>query len=242
MVMEADRDDSAEQLAEAVPTADPAPTADPVPTADEALERLRKSRPGLSFREVMTGLVTMGATDPVTGYCDDAAVAMRLHATVAIPNLPAFFTDPIHKGRWRASGSIPVLGGPICGGDDGDFGLFRRAIHAEKGVRELVYDTEIAVGGHRYRMRGRKFVEPSPPWRVWQATTTLYVQLFPVSGGHQPVAAGVLRLSLFAFIRQLLSMRVTGDFWLGDKFRYLLSFYRFFVSSLVNTYIKGRRW
>jgi hypothetical protein len=228
MVMEANRAQSDDRLAG--------------PTADEVLERQPLPRPVLCFREVMTGLVTMGATDPVTGYCDDAAIAMQLHAAVTIPNLPAFLRDPNHQGRWRASGSIAVLGGAICGEDDGDFGLFRRAIRADKGVRELVYDTEISVGGHRYTMRGRKFVEPSPPWRVWQATTTLYVQFFPVSGGHHPVAAGVLRLSLLAFIRQLLSMRVTGDFWLIDKFRCLLSFYRFFVSSLVKTYIKGRRW
>ncbi len=56
------------------------------------------------------------------------------------------------------------------------------------------------------------------------------------------LAAGVLRLTLWAFIRQLLSMQVIGNFGLFDRCRHKLSFYRFFVSSLVNTYIKGRRW
>ena len=228
MVMEAERADNAEQLAE--------------PPDAEVLERTRLARPGVCFREVMTGLITMGATDPVTGYSDDAAIAMQLHAAVTIPNLPAFISDPDHRGRWHASGSIPVLGGAIASGGDGDFGLFRRAIRDQRGVRELVYDTEISVGGRSYMMRGRKFVEPAPPWRGWPATTTLYVQLFPVSGGQQPVAAGVLRLSLLAFIRQLFSMRVTGHFWVIDQFRTLLSFFRFFVSSLAKTYIKGRRW
>jgi hypothetical protein len=212
-------------------------------SAPEAFEKLQVARPGLRFSEVMTGMITMGSTDPVKGYHDDAAIAMQLHATVTIPNLPAFIKDPNHKGRWRASGSIPVLGGNITGEDDGDFGLFRRAVRADKGVRELVYDTDITVGGQTYTMRARKCVEPSPPWRMWPATTTLYVQFFSVSGEtDKPVAAGVLRLSLWAFIQQLFSMRVTGDFWLLDKFRHLLLFYRFFVSSLVNTYLKGRRW
>jgi hypothetical protein len=229
MVTEANRAESVEPVAR--------------PTAAEVLDRLRVARPGLRFGEVMTGLITMGATDPVKGYSDDAAVAMRLHAAVTIPNLPAFIKDPNHKGRWCASGSIPVLGGAISGEDDGDFGLFRRAIRADKGVRELVYDTDISVGGQRYHMRGCKYVEPSPPWRVWPATTTLYVQFFGVNGPHgEPVAAGVLRLTLWAFIRQLLGMRILGDFSLFDKCAQLLSFYRFFVSSLVNTYIKGRRW
>ena len=140
------------------------------------------ARPGLRFSEVMTGMITMGITDPVKGYQNDAAIAMRLHATVTLPNLPGFIKDPNHKGQWRAAGSIPVLGGDVIGTGNGDFGLFRRAIRTEKGVREMVYDTEFSVGGQRYKMRGRKYVEPSPPWRVWPATTTLYVQLFPAGG------------------------------------------------------------
>ena len=210
------------------------------PTADEVGEWLRVTRPGLTFREVMSGMITMGATDPAEGYSDDAAVAMVLHADVTIANLPAFLKDPLHRGRWHAGGSIPVLGFEISSGE-GDFGLFRRAIHDGKGVRELVYDTDITVGENTYTMRGRKFVEPAPPWRGWPATTTLYVQLFGV-GGDTPVAAGILHLSLSAFIRQLFSMRVTGKFWMIDKVRYLFAFYRFFVSSLVKTYLKGRRW
>lgn len=214
---------------------------DDSPTADEVGEWLRVTRPGLTFREVMRGMITMGVTDPADGYSDDAAVAMVLHADVTIANLPSFLKDPLHQGRWHARGSIPVLGFEISSRDDGDFGLFRRAIHDGKGVRELVYDTDITVGENSYTMRGRKFVEPAPPWRVWPATTTLYVQLFDV-GGDIAVAAGILHLSLGAFIRQLLSMRVTGKFWLIDKVRYLFAFYRFFVSSLVRTYLKGRRW
>jgi hypothetical protein len=207
------------------------------PTAAVVQETLRVARPGLRFSEVMTGMITMGITDPVAGYHDDAAFAMQLHATVTLPNLPAFVKDPNHKGQWRAAGSIPVLGGELIGTGDGDFGLFRRAIRNKKGVREMVYDTEFAVDGKRYTMRGRKVVEPSP------ATTTLYVQLFPTSGATgKPVAAGVLRLTLLGFIRQLLGMRVTGDFGWFDRCIQKLSFYRFFAKSLANTYLKGRRW
>ncbi len=225
--------------------ANPAESAEPVATltVDEVRAKLRVSRPGLRFSEVMTGMITMGITDPVDGYKNDAAIAMRLHATVTLPNLPAFIKDPNHKGQWLAAGSIPVLGGDVIDMGDGDFGLFRRAIRAGNGVRELVYDTTISVGGQQYKMRGRKYVEPSPPWRVWPATTTLYVQLFRAGDEPgEPAAAGVLRLTLWAFLRQLLSMEVIGDFSVFDRWLHKLSFYRFFVRSLVNTYIKGRRW
>jgi len=168
---------------------------------------------------------------------------MRLEATVIIPNLPGFIKDPIHKGQWRAAGSIPVLGGDVIGLGKGDFGLFRRAIREKKGVRELVYDTDFTVGDQQYRMRGRKYVEPSPPWRGWPATTTLYVQLFPVGGGTgEPVGAGVLRITLLGLIKQLLTMQVLGNYGFADRCSQKLSFYRFFGKSLVNTYIKGRRW
>jgi hypothetical protein len=229
MVMEASR---AESVA-------PVPTA----TAGQARQTLRVARPGLRFSEVMTGMITLGVTDPVEGYNNDAAIAMRLHATVTLPNLPAFIKDPNHRGQWRAAGSIPVLGGDVIGVDDGDFGLFRRSIRAGQGVRELVYDTAISVGDQHYTLRGRKYVEPAPPWRLWPATTTLYVQLFPAAGeSGDPVAAGVLRLTPGAFFRQLVTMRVIGDFGLLDRCVQKLSFYRFFVTSLSNTYLKGRRW
>jgi hypothetical protein len=213
------------------------------PTVADVRRTLQVAYPGLRFGEVMTGMITMGSTDPVEGYHNEAAIGFRLDATVTVPNLPAFLKDPDHKGRWHASGSIPVLGGRVESTGDGDFRLFRRAIRAEKGVREMVYDSAISVGGQLYMMHGRKYIEPSPPWRVWPATTTLYVQFLPISGGTgQPVAAGVLRLTLSAFVRQLLSMRIIGGVGLFDRCRYRLSFYRFFVSSLVNTYLKGRRW
>ena len=228
-----------------VTEANSAESTEPVarPTADEVRAKLRVARPGLRFDEVMIGMITMGITDPVEGYANDGAIAMRLHATVTLPNLPAFIRDPNHRGQWQASGSIPVLGGDVVGMDDGDFGLFRRAIRAGKGVRELVYDTTISVGDQQYKMRGRKYVEPSPPWRVWPATTTLYVELFPLLGETgEPVAAGILRLTLSAFLRQLMSMQVIGNFGWFERCSQKLAFYRFFMSSLVNTYIKGRRW
>jgi hypothetical protein len=224
--------------------ANPAESVKPLatPTREEVRAKLRVARPGLRFSEVMTGMITMGITDPVDGYKNDAAIAMRLHATVTLPNLAAFIKDPNHKGQWRASGSIPVLGADVIAMGDGDFGLFRRAFREGRGVREMVYDTSFSVGGQQYKMRGRKYVEPSPPWRLWPATTTLYIQLFAPSGKAEPVAAGVLRLTLWAFIRQLHSMEVIGKFGWFDRCSHKLSFYRFFVSSLAKTYLKGRRW
>jgi hypothetical protein len=37
-------------------------------------------------------------------------------------------------------------------------------------------------------------------------------------------------------------MQVLGNYGFADRCSQKLSFYRFFGKSLVNTYIKGRRW
>jgi hypothetical protein len=205
--------------------------------------RISPVQPGLRFSEKMTGLVNKGSTDPLEGYQNPAAVAMSLRAAVTIANLPAFLTDPEHRGRWDASGAIPVWGGHIRSTGDGDFRLFQRAIDADrKPVREMVYDTSIAVGEQSYLLRGRKFIQPGPPWRFWPATTTLYVRFFELDRPEQVVAAGILQLTPLGFLRQLTTMRITGDFPSSVKRRQLWLFVRFFAGSLARTYILGRRW
>ena len=200
-------------------------------------------RPSLRFSETMTGLVNKGSTDPVEGYKNAAAVAMSLRAAVTIADLPAFLTDPEHRGRWDAGGAIPVWGGRIRSTADGDFRLFQRAIVPDgKPVREMVYDTSIAVGEHTYLMRGQKIIQPGPPWRCWPATTTLYVTFFEPERPEQVMAAGILQLTPLGFLRQLTTMRITGDFPSSVKLRQLRLFLKFFAGSLARTYILGRRW
>lgn len=200
-------------------------------------------RPGLRFSETMTGLVNAGSTDPAEGYGNPGAVAFALRATVTIADLPAFFGDPEHRGRWSAGGSLPVWGGPVRSTEGGDFRLFQRMIGANsKPVREMVYDTEITVGERAYALRGRKIIEPGPPWRFWPATTTLYVRIFEPDRPDVVVAAGILRLTALGFLRQLGTMRVTGDFPMSVKLTQAWLFAKFFAGSVARTYILERRW
>jgi hypothetical protein len=200
--------------------------------------------PGLRFREVMTGMIAKGVTQPSDGYADPAAVAMTLRASVTIDNLVSFLRDPNHRGTWEADGDIPVWHGRITPATAGDFRLFRRTFgDNRKAVRQMVYDTEIMIGGQKYFLQGRKVIEPAPWWRVWPATTTLYVKIFEAGDSPaEPVAAGILRLSPVEFIRQLTTMRIIGKFGFADKLRYLGMFMRFFTGSLVRTYVFWRRW
>ena len=219
---------------------------DAVPSPSTRMDRetrMNLVQPGLRFSEKMTGLVNTGSTDPVEGYHNSAAVAMSLRAAVTITDLSAFLTDPNHRGRWDAEVAIPVWGRHIRSTDHGDFRLFQRAFGADgKPVREMVYDTSIAAGEHTYLMRGRKIIQPGPPWRFWPATTTLHVMFFELDRPEQVVAAGILQLTPLGFLRQLSTMRITGDFPSSVKLRQLWLFVKFFAGSLARTYILGRRW
>jgi hypothetical protein len=227
--------------------------AQPTPDSDDAVPSpstrmdgqtgMNPVQPGLRFNEKMTGLVNMGSTDPIEGYQNPGAVAMSLRAAVTLADLPAFLTDPEHRGRWDAGGAIPVWGGRIRSSDDGDFRLFQRVIDVDrKPVREMVYDTSIAVGEQTYRLHGQKVIQPGPPWQFWPATTTLYLTFFEPERPEQVVAAGILQLTPFGFLRQLSTLRITGDFPSSAKLRQLWLFVKFFAWSLVRTYILGRRW
>jgi hypothetical protein len=200
-------------------------------------------RRGVRFTEVMTGQITVGSDEPAAGYADPAAIAVSLRAVVEIINLRAFIADSSHQARWSAAVFIPVLGGTFHGAD-GDFGLFRRAFgRAGLPVREMVYDAAVSLGGRAYTLQGRKYIEPGPLWRLWPATTTLEVRLWDgADSSGKPYAAGILRLSLPAFLRQLSTMRVTGDTGTLGKLWVMASFARFFMDSLVRSYVLGRRW
>jgi hypothetical protein len=198
---------------------------------------------GLQFSQTMTGLVTMGCTDPAEGYQNPGAVAISLHAGVTIADLPEFLADPEHRGHWDADGAIPVWGGPIRSTGCGDFRLFQRAIDAPGDpVRETVYTQAITVGEHSYLLRARSVIRPGPPWRLWRAVTTLDVRFLEPGTSQRVVAAGILQLTPVGVLRQLRTVRITGYHPLPDKRRQLRLFAAFVAGALARTYILGRRW
>ena len=206
--------------------------------------QMRLMRPGIAFSEVMKGQLTVGVSEPRDGYADPGAIAASLRASVEIPYLDAFIADSCHRGRWSANGAIPVLGGSFTTTDSGAFRLFQRTIgKSGRPVREMVYDSRISLGGRTYWLRGRKIIEPAAVWRLWPATTTLEVRLFDTDDMAGPVvAAGILRLTPLAFLRQLSTMRVTGKIAWFEKPAVMVRFMKFFASSLVRSFVLRRRW
>lgn len=194
---------------------------------------------GVSFRETMRGRITWGAQEPVQGARGDAAIPVALHATINIDDVAAFVRDPAHGGRLHGWLEAHRLGGWLPSAD-GRFGLFTPT--ADPDVSHMVYDLRLRVNGQDVYMRGRKHVALAGPWRLWPATTTLYVTLH--EGGTEEgaiIAAGVLRLgigALFALIGTLIATACERSSQrLGAKLRFM----SFFAGSLWRIYARRQR-
>ncbi len=62
------------------------------------------AKPGLTFRETMSGGFSLSATDPLTGESSGAKTPMSMHASVEIDDVERFIKDPTHLGS--LSGTI----------------------------------------------------------------------------------------------------------------------------------------
>jgi hypothetical protein len=239
---------------------------------------------GLRFGEVMSGRLAPQSYLPPEGYEDVSAVAASLCARVDIADIEGFLrSNQYHRGRLHAELAIPVLGQRRFLSDDGEFELFRLGRTPVGGfpARVMVYDAFLTDNERVYMMRGRKYLEPGPPWRLWRLwpeTTRLFVTLRDVTHGGrtdvetEPVdaavsqppgqfpawlqarqrseprfqrdfgrpkhLAGMLRLSLGGFVRQLSGMRASDAPWYQRPF-VVARFMLFFSGYLARIYLRG---
>jgi predicted patatin/cPLA2 family phospholipase len=194
---------------------------------------------GVGFRETMRGRITEGEQDPVKGARGPAAIPVALHATINIDDVAAFARDPSHTGRLHGWLEAHRLGGWLPTAD-GRFGLFTPT--ADPDVSHMVYDLRLRVDGRDVYMRGRKHVALAFPWRLWPATTTLYVTLHEGRDEQGPiVAAGVLRLGVGALFALLSTLVATGCDRGSERRRAKRRFMTFFAANLARIYLARRR-
>ena len=207
-------------------------------TADAT--KMRVQGRGVHFRDVMTGRIALGETDPVSGARSDAAMPVALHAVIDIDDLGAFITDPDHLDglsghvEWhRRGGWLPVM--------NGRFGLFTPAADDPR-LSYMIYGAAVKIAGKDHWLNGRKHVRTGRPWRLWKETTTLYVTLHEGRSGDGPVVgAGVLSLGPSALLSLLRTFRATGCSGPWLRVKNAVQFFGFFASALVHHYLLGRR-
>lgn len=204
-------------------------------TLTPAATRMDIQKPGLAFREKMTGRITLGSSDPQQGYTNPAAVPFILHASIDVRDIVGFIADANHQGELvghlyspRAGGNLPARRGV--------FRLFSPT--KDPNVTEMIYDLDFFLNGRPTWLRGRKYVRAGSVLNAWRETTTLHVTLH--EGDDETgdvIGAGILRLGVSDFLSLLGTLHSVACQTRREKLRALFAFANFFASTLWRTYI-----
>jgi hypothetical protein len=198
------------------------------------------------FTEEMLGHVTFGETDFARGARSggEGAAAFMFHLTIEVQDMDRFAHDPLRPANATGYVHCDALGGrlPV---EQGWFNLF---VDVAPGVKHMLYRLWFRDGvGHPLTMTGFKLVEDDAGFDVWKDTTTLFTRVLQghVAEGEDDaateLAAGVLRIRMRDFAKQLTTFRATGP-GLGAQLGALVRFGVIFMQQLAEAYLrKGRR-
>lgn len=191
---------------------------------------------GLVFRERMAGGFALGETDPRAGERKGLAAGTRfdLRATAAIPDLGRFIADPQHGGVLQGTVRFAPLRSDLEI-QSGAIRLFHRT--EDPALKLMEYQFTLRQGTEHYCLSGQKEIRRRRLLHSWGETTTLYCRLHAGSDtGGAVVGAGVLRLTLWEFVKQLSTFRVTHAPSGAVKAGALIRFVRFFAAELLDSY------
>jgi cholesterol oxidase len=198
------------------------------------------------FTEEMLGHVTFGETDFARGARPEGegAAAFMFHLTIEVEDMDSFAHDPLRPATAVGYVHCDALGGrlPV---EQGWFNLF---VDVAPGVKHMLYRLWFRDGvGHPLTMTGFKLVKDDAGFDVWKDTTTLFTRVLQghmaegADDGAEELAAGVLRIRMRDFAKQLTTFRAGGP-GLGAQLGALLRFGVIFVRQLAEAYLrKGRR-
>lgn len=194
----------------------------------------------LSFSERMRGAIAFGVEDPLLAWQAGAGADLALHATIRVAGVRHFLTQPRHLAGMDGTIVCDALGGPRTF-SRGDFELFEQ-VGPDRFL--MTYRAYFEDGtGHPLTLAGVKHVPQQPSRGPWGDTTTLEVRILrghvtaERERGAEVVAAGIIRLSAFAFLRQLLSFRASGPGGYGQGVRLVLGFFWLFLRTLWRVYV-----
>jgi hypothetical protein len=206
---------------------------------DTNATKMRERGQGLHFREVMRGRITFGETDPDLGFKSNAAMPVAIHATIDIDDMRRFIRDPDHIGGLTGHIELHRKGGWLPS-VRGRFGLFTPS--GEPGLFYMIYGMQIMIDGKPYYFDGRKHVRVALPWKLWRATTTLFVQLREGDENGPVAAAGRVSLGPIELLDLLATLHAAGCRSRWERMRALWRFIGFFARRLNGIYLLRRRF
>ncbi|MGH3912898.1 MAG: patatin-like phospholipase family protein [Pseudonocardiaceae bacterium] len=170
----------------------------------------------LEFTEEMTGYVGVGETDVRVGFATGIKedTPLRADLTVKTDDVDHFVTDPDHVASLSGYLTCAAFGGKLPV-QSGTFNLF--VDRGDPSRKEMRYRIHLEDGeGKPITLIGVKTVRSANPMLIWRETTTLYTRLLrgqvaPEEDRYAEIlAAGIIRITVPAFLRQLRTFRTTG--------------------------------
>lgn len=186
-----------------------------------------------SFRETMSGPLTLGETEPLAGAGKGRHTPFTFHATINVDDMDDFLNEPQHAARLDGRISYPPLGEDLPV-KQGSFNLFKAG--DTPNTRLMTYGMRFEAGGREYFLEGTKTIHDEKGFDLWHDTTRLYSLLHegPDARGRV-IGAGVLKLGVRDVIDIVRSMH--SDRYDGRREAEMMArFGQFFLGTLWDVY------
>lgn len=196
----------------------------------------QETKPGVSFRETMTGGFALGETEPHLGEQkgDAAGTKLAIHCDIDITDAYGFIADPQHSAAMHGHVDLPQLGMNIPA-PNGLFNLFSPSDNPK--LKHMVYELGFEHGGQHYYVAGKKFVNDDPGFDMWADITTCYTRLHQGSDKSGPVVgAGVIYIKREQLLNLIPTIQATNTTSKEQSLKVLADFGRFFLGAIWDTY------
>jgi cholesterol oxidase len=218
---------------------------------------LEAQRVGVVFTERMAGwasAVTQAPGPGLEGYvaARDTGRAgkstLELIATIKVADIDPFVDDPQHTAVLSGTVSAPALSNEPLDISQGVFNLMR-VDQDRVETRRFDYKALLtARDGRTFRFSGYKIVHDG--WRefdMWTDTSTLYVDVEPVSDPKAPRLAGILTIDPTDFVKQMTTLVGTGGTSKAQRLAAVGKFGALFAGTLYDVYgnvtgLRDTRW
>jgi hypothetical protein len=197
-----------------------------------------ETKPGVSFRETMTGGFSLAVTDPRTGEQkgNAAGTKLTLNCDINVQDIYRFIEDPQHFAPITARIDFPPLGMNILT-TNAIWNLFRPG--DEPKTKYFVYEAGFEHNGESYYLAGKKFVHDDPGFDMWADITTLFTRLHQSKDASGPVVgAGVIYIKREQLMALIPTIRATNTTSTAQSLKVLADFGRFFMGEIWDTYSK----
>jgi predicted patatin/cPLA2 family phospholipase len=212
-------------------------------SGDDYPAEVHTAQTGLRFKEKLKGYVGFGANDPREGFerGRDEGDELEAHMTVTVEGVNRFITTPEHEASVGGSVVCERLGGERPVGE-GVFNIF--VDEGDPTRKKVLYRLFFEDSdGRPVTLSGFKDLQDDPGMDFLADTSTAYVKLYrgrvsaDEEAGAEVLAAGVIRVGMLGFVKQLATFRAEGP-TAADRAAALARFGTFYLGRLWDVYAR----